>query len=230
LLDLGASLVLPSASFEPPAGNTTEASQTIIFVNARVFWQYSSKLAFVPSVVFLTASGTVDNGTSQTTTTTDLPSYMLLAVGFGMNYQVGDFLLAGGPGFATASVTTSSTDTSPELSNSAFIFPLWNLGVEWDLADWLVGRFGYVAANASATNEEQGQTASAVNEFISTQYFPLGATVGVGFRLGNFTLDATVNEDVLRQGFNNFGGGGANINATNNGATFAYLSLSYSMP
>ncbi|HEX9739958.1 MAG TPA: hypothetical protein VGA29_04215 [Ignavibacteriaceae bacterium] len=57
-----------------------------------------------------------------------------------------------------------------------------------------------------------------------TQYFPLGATVGVGFMLGNFTLDATVNEDVLRQGLNNLGGNGPGAN------TFAYLSLSYAMP
>jgi hypothetical protein len=223
MIDLGASLMLPSATFEPPAGNNTEASQTIILVNARAFWQYSSRLAFVPSVAFMTASGTVDNGTTPTTTSADLPSFTLIAAGFGFNYQVGDFLLAGGPGFATVSTTLSSTETSPELTNSAFIFPVWNLGVEWDLADWLVGRFGYVAANASVTTEEPASV-NTVNEFIMTQYFPLGATVGVGFMLGNFTLDATVNEDVLRQGLNNLGGNGPGAN------TFAYLSLSYAMP
>lgn len=229
MLDLGASLILPSASYEPPAGNSTEASQTIILVNGRIFWQHSSKLAFVPSVVFLTSSGTLDNGTTGTTTSTDLISYTLIAVGFGLNYHVGDFLLAGGPGFASASATTSSTDTSPETSVSAFIFPVWNLGVEWNLTDWLVGRFGYVAANASVTNE-QAASVNSVNELISTQYSPLGATLGVGFRLGNFSIDATVNEDVLRQGLNNIGGGGLNPTATNNGATFAYLSLAYAMP
>jgi hypothetical protein len=223
MIDLGASLMLPSATFEPPAGNNTEASQTIILVNARAFWQYSSRLAFVPSVAFMTASGTVDNGTTATTTTTDLISFTFIAAGFGFNYQVGDFLLAGGPGFASVSATQSSTETSPELTISAFVFPVWNLGVEWDLADWLVGRFGYVAANASVTIEEPASV-NTVNEFIMTQYFPLGATVGVGFMLGNFTLDATVNEDVLRQGLNNLGGNGPGAN------TFAYLSLSYAMP
>ena len=223
MIDLGASLMLPSATFEPPAGNNTEASQTIILVNARAFWQYSSRLAFVPSVAFMTASGTVDNGTTATTTTTDLISFTFIAAGFGFNYQVGDFLLAGGPGFASVSATQSSTETSPELTISAFVFPVWNLGVEWDLADWLVGRFGYVAANASVTEEEQASV-NTVNEYIYTVYFPLGATVGVGFMLGNFTLDATVNEDVLRQGLNNLGGNGPGAN------TFAYLSLSYAMP
>jgi len=49
----------------------------------------------------------------------------------------------------------------------------------------------------------------------------MGATVGVGFRFGDFSLDTTVNEDVLRQGFNTIGGGGI---------TFAYLTASYVLP
>jgi hypothetical protein len=223
MLDVGASLMLPSAKYEPATGNTSEVSQTIILANARVFWQYSSKLTFVPSLTFSSSSGTFENGNTATTTSGDLPSYSLLVFGIGTNYIVGDFLFAAGPGFATASSTINSTDTSPELTNSAFVFPIWNLGVEWNLTDWFVGRFGYVAATASVTNEQQATTTT-VNEFIMTQFLPVGATVGVGFRLGNFSLDATVNEDVLRQGLNNIGGNGPNAN------TFAYLSLSYAMP
>jgi hypothetical protein len=235
LLDAGFSLVMPSASFEPGQGNTTESSQTIILVNARVFWNVSSKLAFVPSVGFVSASGTVDNGTTQTTTSTDLPSYSVISVGLGSNYHVGDFLLAGGLGFATASRTISSTETTPELSTSAFIFPVWNLGVEWLMNEWLVARFGYVATTQSVTTESnatQTPETNDINEVIVSSFggpygvssVGGGATVGVGFRLGNFSLDATVNEDVLRQGLNNLGGNGGGAN------TFAYLSLSYSMP
>ncbi|MDO8548930.1 MAG: hypothetical protein Q7S39_02105 [Ignavibacteria bacterium] len=225
LLDLGASLILPSTDFEPAVGQKTEFSQTIILVNARIFWQYSSKLEFVPAFAFVTASGTADLGTPSSTgtaTSTDLPSLTLIAVGIGMNYEVGDFLLAGGPGFATISSTTPEVaNVMPELSTSAFVFPIWNLGVEWNMNDWFVARFGYVASTQSVTTETQAST-TAVNEGIVTNFFgPQGATVGVGFRLGNFSLDATVNEDVLRQGLNNIGGGGP---------TFAYLSLSYAMP
>lgn len=220
LLDLGASFMMPGAKFEPAQGNTSEVSQTIILANVRAFWQYSSKLAFVPTLVFLTSSGTFDNGTTTTTVSGDLTSYSLIMFGIGSNYSVGDFLFAAGPAFATASSTISSTETSPEVSTSALIFPIWNLGVEWNLTDWFVGRFGYVAATASVTNE-QPASATTINEFIVTRFVPVGATVGVGFRLGNFSLDATVNEGVLRQGLNNIGGGGP---------TFAYLSLAYAMP
>jgi hypothetical protein len=223
LLDIGASLILPSASYEPATGNKSEFSQTIIGVNARAFYSYSSKVSFVPSLVFLTASGTGDVGG----TSSDLPSATVISFGIGANYEVGDFLLAGGPGFATISATTQvSSPTQPELTTSIFAFPIWNLGIEWNMNDWFVARVGYFAATAKVSQESQA-TATTVNETIVTNFLGPqglgggGATVGVGFRLGNFSLDATVNEDVLRQGLANIGGVGA---------TFAYLSLSYSMP
>ena len=222
LLDAGVSLILPSASYEPATGNKSDLSQTIIGVNARAFYSYSSKLSFVPSLVFITSSGTADvGGTSH-----DLPSATIISFGIGANYEVGDFLFAGGPGFATISQTQSSTNTTPELTTSIFAFPVWNLGIEWNMTDWFIARVGYFAATAKISTETQA-TATTVNETIVTTFLGPqglsggGATVGVGFRLGNFSLDATVNEDVLRQGLNNIGGGGA---------TFAYLSLSYSMP
>lgn len=226
ILDVGASFILPSTSFEPATANKTELSQTIIGVNARAFYMHSSKLSFVPNFTFFTMSGTADIGGATTTTSSDLPSTTLISFGIGANYEVGDFLLAGGPAFASVSaVTQPSTPASPELTTSYFVFPMWNIGVEWNMNDWFVARFGYMASTQKVTTESNAtQTADIndVNETITTSFLgPNGATVGVGFRLGNFSLDATVNEDVLRQGLANIGGVGA---------TFAYLSLSYSIP
>jgi hypothetical protein len=223
MLDVGASLVLPSASFEPAVGNKTDFSQTIIGVNARAFFAYSQKLSFVPTAVFVTASGTGDRGG----TSSDLPSATLISFGIGANYQVGDFLLAGGPGFVAVSATLQpSTPATPELTASYFAFPAWNLGVEWNMTDWLVARFGYVALTLKTTTDAIASPTTTNQTIITSFLGPHGAggggaTVGLGFRFDSFSLDATVNEDVLRQGLNNIGGGGA---------TFAYLSLSYSMP
>lgn len=222
MLDAGASIILPSASYQPAVGNKSEFSQTIFGLNARAFFTHSSKLSFVPTLLFLSASGTGNvSGFSS-----DLPSATIISFGIGANYEVGDFLLAGGPGFASVSVTQASTNTSPELTNSVFAFPVWNLGIEWNMTDWFVARLGYVALTLK-TSTDTPASQTAVNEAIVTSFLGPngssggGATVGVGFRLGDFSLDATVNEDVLRQGLNNIGGGGA---------TFAYLSCSYSMP
>jgi len=221
-LDIGGSFVMPSASYKLSTDNETAASQTIIMINGRAFWNINQKLQFVPIIVFASASGTLDSGITSTGSS-DLPSFSSIGAGGGLNYQVGDFLLAGGVMFSTNSQTIASTTTSPELSNTATIFPIWNFGVEWTLLDWLIGRFGYVAFTGSLSQEQVGATVTSVDEFVNTFFAApqRGATLGVGFRFGDFSLDATVNEDVLRQGFNVVGGGGA---------SFAYLTASYAMP
>ncbi len=225
-LDLGASLMMPSANFKLNAGEESEVSQTVIGVNARLFWKYSQKLSFVPSVGFITASGTFKNAANATPstppTTGDLNSVTAITAGIGINYIVGDFLLAGGPGFAMTSITSPAVDPAPEISNSNFAFPIWNLGLEWKLTDWFVGRLGYFGATNKATTESfNGLTPPGVDENVITNFQPYGTTVGVGFRFGNFSLDGTVNVEVLHQGLNNIG---------NFGPTFAYMSASYAIP
>jgi hypothetical protein len=143
----------------------------------------------------------------------------MIGAGVGLNYTVGDFLLAGGVSFATTSSTIPGT---PELENSTFSFPVWNIGGEWNLTEWLIARMGYIAVTGKATIQSP-LTPTSTLENTFTFFLPpqRGFTVGVGFHLGDFSLDATINEDVLRQGLNNIGGGGQ---------TFAYLSASYAMP
>ncbi len=226
LVDLGASFILPSATYTPSptsAGtNESKVSQTVIGVNGRIFVDVSKKLTFVPAVTFITGSGTVDNGAVDPVTSTDLPSVTAIIGGVGANYEVGDFLLTGGLGVVSASITTDAVaNVSPELSQSVFTFPAWQVGIEWNLLEWFVGRVGYQSTHSKTTTESTA-TASTINETIATVSPALdGATVGVGFRFGDFSLDATVNEDVLRQGFQIIGG---------NGPTFAYMSLSYAIP
>ena len=221
-LDVGASLILPSASCKPDTLNETSASQTIITVNGRAFWNLNKNLKLVPIILFTTESGTIDSG-GTSATSIDMPFYTRFELGMGLNYQIGDFLIAGGAIFSTASLSRPAVNNvSPELNYSETRFPIWNIGVEWNMLEWFVGRFGYVASSGSRSDEFP-ITATSKTELVQTFFGPsqMGATVGVGFRFGNFSLDATVNEDVLRQGFNTIGGGGP---------TFAYLTASYALP
>ncbi|GAB4291333.1 MAG: hypothetical protein Kow0098_10510 [Ignavibacteriaceae bacterium] len=221
LLDAGFSLILPGASYEPGGGSKTEASQTIIIANARAFWEMTSKVSLVPVFVLFSGSGTLDNGVNSTSS--DMTSMTTIGAGLGVNYSVGDFLLAGGPSFAVINSTIPAVSgVSPELNSSAFIFPIWNLGIEWSMLDWLTARLGYIAETGKATVETTS-TATTVNETVFTFFLPpnRGITMGLGFRLGDFSLDAYVYEDVLRQGLNNIGGGGP---------TFASISAGYAIP
>jgi len=221
-LDVGFSMEFPSASFKVDSLNETNASQTLILVNGRAFWDMNSHLQLVPIIAFSSASGTIDSG-GTSTSSIDMPSYTWFAFGVGLNYQVGDFLLAGGATFSTANLTVPSVaQVSPELAYGATTFPIWNIGAEWNMLEWFVARLGYVAFTGNASSQFPN-TATTSTEFVTTFFAPSqrGATVGVGFRFGTFSLDATVNEDVLRQGLNTIGGGGP---------TFAYITTSYALP
>lgn len=211
--DLAASLILPSVTHELDTSKV-EASNTDILVNARGFWRLSSRISLVPNIAFYNSTGTVKVRAQSS----DLPSWMGFLVGLGLHYQVGDLLIAGGPSLMYQSETVKSiANASPELDNSSTTFPAWNLGMEWYLTDWLIARMGYVASTFSETSQEPATTTT-VNEYNSTGFQRGDVRLGVGFRFGGFTLDATVNDQALREGLNLIGGGTP---------SFAYLSASY---
>lgn len=213
-LDVDLSVVMPSASYEAGGGAPKiEASSTSMMFNARAFYKGSSKFTYVPVISFGTESGTKTNAAG---VSSDLASTTHIAVGFGIHYQMGDFLMAGGPSFMLMNETTPSTTASPELSNSAFAFPGWNLGLEWNLTDWLTARAGYVANTAAYTNESTA-TATTKNEMTGTMH-DSDLRLGLGFKFGKFQLHATVAEQVLRDGLKNISAGSE---------TFGYLSGHY---
>ncbi len=219
-LDLGAYIIFPSTTLETQQTSETSFTQTIIGMRARAFYYTSTRLAIVPVISFLNSKGSAKIGDQAGVTTTDLPSYTSFSIGVGVNYKIGDFLLAGGPSYEVLSVTEPEiSGVTPKLTRTTTSFPHWKIGAEWNLTDWFIGRIGYNVAT-SKVSVQSATSPTTKNEVISTSYFPVngGLTLGVGFRFGGFSLDATVNEDVLRQGFNNIGGGGA---------TFSYLSASF---
>jgi hypothetical protein len=214
--DAAVSIILPSATYEPgtTGADKIDASNTDLLVNARAFWRLSNKISLVPNVGFYNSSGTVKVGANSS----DLSSLMGILVGVGIHYQFGDILIAGGPSFLYQTETEKSVaNVSPEIDNSTTTFPGWNLGFEWYLTDWLIGRMGYVASTFSETMQ-QAVSATTVDEQDFTNFDRGDVRLGVGFRFGGFTLDATVNDQVLREGFNLVGGGTP---------SFAYLSSSF---
>ena len=212
--DVDFALALPSATYEPGTGDKVSASNTLMAANVRAFLKLSNHCTLVPIVGFYNSSGKVDVGAQST----DLPSLMELGAGIGLTYQVENLIISGGPSFAYQTTTIASVATiSPEVKDSRFIFPAWNLGAEWYFTNWLIGRLGYVASTYSQTNQTI-VTPTTVDENSRTGFDNGDVRLGIGFRFGGFNLDATVNDDVLRQGLNLIGGGTR---------TFAYLSASY---
>jgi hypothetical protein len=219
-IDASLNYISPSATIEEPDVNDTEFSQSVIDVNARLFINFSQKVTLVPVFRLMNGSGTAKIGDADGVTNTDLNSYTVLRIGGGFIYSISDFLFSGGVLYESVAETQPEVPgDSPDLESSVTSFPAWNLGAEYYVLDWMAARVGYAIRTSKVITETQaGQTEK--NETIRTTFSPAngGFTLGLGFRFGGFSLDATVNEDVLRQGLNNIGGGGA---------TFAYISAGF---
>ncbi|MCB9206246.1 MAG: hypothetical protein H6610_00675 [Ignavibacteriales bacterium] len=219
-LDLSAVLLFPGTTYETPQSSETKFSQSVISIIGRGFYKADSRFTIVPCGKIVKTSGTADLGDANGITTTDLPSMLSFQFGVGVLYKFENFLFAGGPSFGILEEKTPSVSgVSPELTRTTNSFPIWNFGAEWNMIEWLIGRIGYRSKTNTVSNETVASPTNS-NETIFTSFDPAigGITLGIGFKFSGFSLDATINEDVIRQGFNNLGGGGA---------TFAYVSAGY---
>ncbi|MFH0736782.1 MAG: hypothetical protein V1773_18275 [bacterium] len=216
-IDAAILLLLPKSRRELDS-LTEEVSQTVFKADVRAFIRLNEKIKFVPVFNLLLGSGSDDivrQVTANTFKNKDLPSYTQLLVGAGINYSTDKFLFAGGPSFIYILTKDDSDDPEREYSKTAIE---WNIGAEWYCTTWLTARMGYKAYTSSdfaKTKYELGSN----NESTRTNYGnDDGFTLGIGFKFEGFSLDATVNDDIIRQGLNNIGGGNA---------TLGFVSVSY---
>ncbi len=211
---LEASFDMKFGSAKHEGAATSKVSGSTMGMSARYFHNVGKGFTFVPIVSYYTESSKIEAAS----TTTDLPTYGLFHFGTGINYTTGDLFLAGGVSFMYETVTAKASSAAPELSNSSVMFPVWNLGAEFKLTEWLKARAGYQVG----TNKNNAQTAASAttkDETTITGHDRTGVTLGLGFKFGNFNLDATVNDQVLLHGFKNLSTGAVN--------TFGFISASY---
>ncbi len=148
-------------------------------------------------------------------------SYMNVMGGLGISMPILERgFMAGGlsAGFNSYTATASSTLTD-EYKYSAFVFPKFNLGMEWALTDWLVGRLGYSRAVTSDNQKytDVGVTTEVMRTLASDPVQTI--TMGLGFQFGRFSIDGTIGEKLLKEGIYTVSGKSNNL--------FGMLSASY---
>ncbi len=219
------------------------ASATEIQIQARLKLKMSNKVNFIPYAAFGNVSGTPKQDAPSTGVAPFTGSVkvtaMLLSVGAGMEYKIANFYFAGGVSFKTASLkseVTPPTQVPPvgatTTTNSVTEFPVFNLGAEWALLDWLTGRMGYYRTFQSVGSKTERPTPGSTTEFNTwngnSNVFVgslTGAdnsliTLGLGLKFGNFALDGTVSDEAIRRGLGLIG-------AQDNINTFGYVTASY---
>jgi hypothetical protein len=232
----------PTAPFD----GEYSASATELDFGARAKMKVSNKFSFVPfaRVAILSAEPKEDvrPATITTAPTSFEVNVMGFAVGLGGELRTADFFMAGGLSFQTVSaeIKTNNPNTTPSATSTKTTLtytslPMFNVGGEWWFTDWLAGRGGYQRAIATIKREYEvtapaGNTTGEANttfphSFIAISGFGPGntdgiVTLGLGFKFGNFSLDATVSEQALRRGLGLIG-------AADNMNTFGVMNASY---
>ncbi|MFA5659473.1 MAG: hypothetical protein WC900_09355, partial [Oscillospiraceae bacterium] len=195
-IDISVSGTWPSASSEPAGSLPTTYDQTIYTVKGRMFIRINPNLDIVPLFNLFTSSGEAKIGDGSAVISTDLVSFKIITGGLGINYRYDDFLITGGPGLRFTIINIPAVaGLEPKLTNTYFSFPVWNLGVEWYAAGWLIARLGYTAETVKTTLESSAGPDSK-NENIGTEYIPGEVRAGIGIRTGRFSIYATINSDV----------------------------------
>lgn len=218
-------------------GGEYSASGTEIVFYARACYKMNNKFNFVPyATVAMSNSEPKEEKapTGATAATASLKySTSVYAFGIGGEYRTQTFYLAGGLSYQHYSEVWDENSTADTLkeTDSYTGLPVVNLGGEWWLTEWLVGRIGYFRSIGSEThkdeyprrtwerNESYNFSAINIGELNGGNYDGI-VTLGVGFKFGGFSLDATVSEEALRRGLGLIG--------SNNGInTFGYMTASY---
>lgn len=228
----------------PGSGNGTGESNysnggTELQADVRLRLKTSNKVNFLPYGGILIASSEPkqDNTFVGTTATTRSVKNSIFGfgVGAGAEYHTNQVLIAGGVSFTSVAskteTTPNSTTGTTTAKNTVRSFPIFQLGMEFNFTDWMIGRAGYHRAfvNNANTNEPPAPGANTEsNYFAGSSNVVYGTyakgdlvTLGLGLHFGTFTLEGTVSSEALRRGLGLIGSND-NIN------TFGFMTASYS--
>ena len=229
----------------PTNGGEYSASGTELELGARLRLRLSNKFNFVPYAAFTTVSGEPKQDAPRNTiaalTSSQKFTATALAIGAGGEYKISNFYLAGGVSYQMLKGKLELSETTPAPGGSTTStltytsVPTFNLGAEWWLTDWLAARAGYFRMLGSINSKTESSAGTSSSSSESNLTTPLSlvvvggigpaswdgvVTLGMGFRFGSFSLDATVSDEALRRGLGLLGSAD-NIN------TFGYMTASY---
>lgn len=120
--------------------------------------------------------------------------------GLGINMPIFDKgLLAGGISLGYVSTKNEQPSANNTHTITNFIFPAFNLGLEWPFTEWLTGRLGYQRAVGSEKDETiKTKTTYTTSTFVTDADHTI--TAGLGFHFNRFSIDGVIGEKFLKEG------------------------------
>ena len=173
-------------------------------VMTRAFFQVDKKTDFniVPYLGFGMYSWNPEVVPAPASTIYPKYSNINFAGGIGINFRVlEDGFLATGlsAGYSSYKIEQLNNVSSDQETFTSFILPKFNIGLEWNLTEWMQARLGYSRSVTSYKDKSEFSTgtfeltqslASLADETIST---------GLGLQFSRFSFDGTIGENFFKQ-------------------------------
>lgn len=214
--DVGASIMLPSVTNELN-NDKDELSGFGFNLTGRYFHKINRKVDLVPLVMYGMMSATFDSGGVTTWQDHDI-TLSNIFVGAALNYYVDEqsTIVLGVHAYSSQSYTEEYKDY--EVTNATTTLPAIFIGGESRLASWLLGRLGVMQIFQTETTTVKPKGVPSAEE--STTLSTVNFSFGLGIELGDFLIDADLNDGLLFEGpyF---------ISGHNTGDMFGKLSVTY---
>ncbi len=202
-MDLGVKIELPSIEHNVSGGANTEFSGFGISAQGRYNWRTIKGARIFPIAQLGFASAGYKNGQE-----TDFSGLMVRAgVGVEKAINENNLLIVGLEAFGYSSYTGDDKTADVKTTTSTMTLPGIYIGIESQIADWLIGRVGARHTNISQTTEVTG------GDDLVQDGSTFKVDLGLGMEFGNFLLDFAVNEGIIFDGPNVLSGATNNLSS-----------------
>jgi hypothetical protein len=212
-MDIGLRFELPSAKFEPPVGPENKWSGFSFGAAGRFFNGETTRLVPLGAFYYSSTKGEID------TFETDYRA-LDLGLGVGLNHELNErnLLVMGLEviGIDRQKVEVGGGDDS---TLTVTTLPGLFMGLESEIKPWLIGRLGVAQVYQSTTTKIEPPTGPEVS--FTSRSSDFNVRFGLGFRFGDFLLDAAINEGLVFDG-PNFISGGVNPMASRLSITYEF--------
>lgn len=129
--------------------------------------------------------------------------HMSFMGGLGINMPVFDNgLIAGGLSFGYHSVEyKQNLPAAQTQTQTEFVLPKINMGIEWPFTDWLTGRLGY-QRSVTSSKFENVTTVTVTSKGTAVSDPTQTITAGLGFHFNRFSIDGSIGERMFKNGIN----------------------------
>jgi len=198
--DLGASVGLASYKYEQDSGygNINENANMRIDLAGRMFYQWNETVTLVPFIGFTNFDFSLKADSADYTEDYFGDKAMMIDIGIGANVKVNEdnLLVFAFEPYSYMKRQPSDMPTGYDVSYTTTVMPRIMLALESDVKDWLTFRVGAYKEFIKDKEDVEYSGPPATKSVNTETWANYDFFMGVGFHIGDFDIDALLNNDL----------------------------------